>query len=154
MICQKLDTSSTSWVNATKFSVNYDANNNIDNFYLEFWNKSSSAWLGDTASYKSKYNFRYASYSSSIASVNNNSALLQVYPNPANEELKIKISGSKLQNATVILYDMMGKVLNRQEIILPQFQELSMNTANLASGAYIISLVTAQDKLTQLVQIK
>ncbi|MDF7817738.1 M4 family metallopeptidase [Runella sp. MFBS21] len=72
---------------------------------------------------------------------------LEVYPNPAVDEVRIKLP-SKLQAHSLRLIDINGKVLLPQSYQVP-FQETNLNLKHLNTGTYILSIETNEGVLQQ-----
>ncbi|MBS1623420.1 MAG: T9SS type A sorting domain-containing protein [Bacteroidetes bacterium] len=65
---------------------------------------------------------------------------LLVYPNPFNQSLAIRYSiGPYLNNAQLILTDMLGRELYRQSLT-KQSDEIQVSTSNLSGGTIIVSI--------------
>ncbi|NVN95702.1 MAG: T9SS type A sorting domain-containing protein [Bacteroidetes bacterium] len=63
---------------------------------------------------------------------------LNIYPNPATSKLTINLQQlTSLQNTTVSIYDVQGKLLLQQNITQPQTE---LNIAPLAKGIYILKV--------------
>ncbi|RPI15437.1 MAG: T9SS C-terminal target domain-containing protein [Ignavibacteriae bacterium] len=76
--------------------------------------------------------------------------LSQNYPNPFNPETKISYSIPKSCTVSLIVYDLLGRVvmnLVNNEFLKPGNYEVSFNGNNLASGIYFYRIVT--DEFTQ-----
>ena len=72
---------------------------------------------------------------------------LEVYPNPAVDEVRIKLS-AKLQAHSLRLIDINGKVLLPPSSQVP-FQETNLNLKHLNTGTYILSIDTNEGVLQQ-----
>lgn len=71
---------------------------------------------------------------------NSSTNILQLYPNPAKEQLHLKIFFTQKQNttATLMVYDMLGKQIISENINLQQGKaNHSINVSNLPGGNYI-----------------
>jgi lysyl endopeptidase len=70
---------------------------------------------------------------------------LSLYPNPGNEEFKIQ--ASKIKITYVKVYNIQGKVI--QEIDGNNLDILTVNTASLPKGVYLISILTSNGTATK-----
>ena len=71
-------------------------------------------------------------------------------PNPFKDQLRLNIAVPKAQTATLVLTDMFGKTVGRQQVNLQAgVNALALNsTATLPAGTYTLSMTTSQDKTT------
>lgn len=76
-----------------------------------------------------------------------------VYPNPANDQFTIMISGNNIQNTgQLIIYDILGQeVLNRQ---INSKSEININTSEWISGIYLVKVICGKLSGTEKVMIK
>ena len=117
--------------NRTTNPVDIDSSNNII-FHSILWEKQ---------------------YGASIAS-NKLNTNVKVYPNPANEELKVELGASAAQNTTVELVDLKGKVIFKEEV--PSLLEngiLTLNVSSLQNGLYVVRTISGDDIKTTKVNI-
>ena len=103
---------------------------------------------GDTVSLDTNYTFttignkNLQANFSSTQGINNNDSLhnfsIIIQPNPATSKLTINLQQlTSLQNTTVSIYDMQGKLLLQKCITQPQTE---LNIASLAKGIYIVKV--------------
>lgn len=62
---------------------------------------------------------------------------LNIYPNPADDFLKINISNASYKNLEVSIINLQGKVVSYQNI---ENQEIIINTSDLSQGIYIVKV--------------
>ncbi|HXB13693.1 MAG TPA: T9SS type A sorting domain-containing protein [Bacteroidia bacterium] len=63
---------------------------------------------------------------------------LKLYPNPANSQLNILISGSKNSQCNMDVYDMMGRqVMQRKNVEITQGNSISLDVSALSDGTYM-----------------
>ena len=88
------------------------------------------------------------------AGLESESDQLQVYPNPADGQLTLRFSDSyaSLQKASVALTDLQGRVVYRGAV--GQHAVLSISTAGLPQGVYLLRVSQAQGVLTQKVIVQ
>jgi parallel beta-helix repeat protein len=81
----------------------------------------------------------------------NEMTITAVYPNPAKTELNLVISSSKAATVTIMINDMMGKILARSstELAVGENQQY-LDISSLAAGTYIIKVVSANGSETAL----
>jgi hypothetical protein len=85
-----------------------------------------------------------ASVLSNTISIRHNStnAAMQVYPNPAHNELYFTYAVSQATNATIKLYDVTGKLVKQIETSFGAgIQEASIDVRDLAAGVYQVQVV-------------
>jgi hypothetical protein len=88
------------------------------------------------------YTFKY----SNIISVENDIAASQsllIYPNPASNELYIKLSVPGEKEASLVIYDVLGRTIHQQKIDLTQgLDNTYINTSTFPTGTYIINITS------------
>jgi len=68
-------------------------------------------------------------------------ANMSVFPNPASDKATVSFEVENVQNATIVVTDLAGKVVNNVEVsVLSGANKVEINTASLAAGAYNVSL--------------
>ncbi len=65
---------------------------------------------------------------------------VNVYPNPANNEVKINFKGSAVANTTITLTNMLGQVVAEANMGNVASGTANFNTANLATGVYTYTI--------------
>ena len=84
--------------------------------------------------------------------VNSSTNILQLYPNPTQSQLHLKIFFTQPQNemATLTIYDMLGKQILSENIALQQGKaNHTINVSNLPSGNYIAIVQTGGEVMKQ-----
>jgi hypothetical protein len=137
------------WINWEKYTYTYDANGNSltgkheqwvnnnwvmsSNVYINFYYSSNKiVELVNTA----RYEAHFVSFANSITETNIKP--INIYPNPATYNLTINLSQLKnLQNTSVSIYDIQGKLLLQQNI---QQVQTEIDIATFAKGIYIIKV--------------
>ncbi len=98
------------------------------------------------------YTFEYSNIIS-IENGINKTGILVVYPNPASNELYIKLSVPNEKSVTIDIKDILGRVIYKQEIDLTQsINNNYINTTNFASGTYIVS-INAGNSLSENIKV-
>ena len=72
-----------------------------------------------------------------------------VYPNPANDFIKLQVENEKLTNLSYQLFDISGQLLTRKKVIN---NETTISMENLVSATYFLE-VTINDKLVKTFKI-
>jgi hypothetical protein len=86
------------------------------------------------------YSFEYSNIIA-LENGSNKSQTLVVYPNPASNELYVKLSVPGEKEATLIIRDVLGRTVYQQKIDLTQPANNNyINTSNFAAGTYIIAI--------------
>ena len=86
--------------------------------------------------------------STSIASIEESSTSINLFPNPTNDILNIQIKSPSLyRTATCTIVDLMGKVLNTQQLDFysSQIISLSLDELGMVDGMYMLQLSTEED---------
>jgi hypothetical protein len=90
-----------------------------------------------------RYEAHFVSFANGINE--NNSIPIHIYPNPASNKLTINLSQLKnLQNTSVSIYDIQGKLLLQQSITQPQTE---LTITQFAKGVYIVKVNNDKDTL-------
>jgi len=98
------------------------------------------------------YTFEYSNIISIENGINKTGTLV-VYPNPASNELYIKLSVPNEKSVTIDIKDILGRVIYKQEIDLTQsINNNYINTTNFASGTYIVS-INAGNSLSENIKV-
>lgn len=63
---------------------------------------------------------------------------LSVYPNPATDFVVLSVEHSNLQNMTYLLYDLQGKIIEKQKL---NSSQTSISMVELANGVYFIKVL-------------
>lgn len=70
--------------------------------------------------------------------------IVNLYPNPAFNQIKLNVNASKDEVATIIVTDIVGKVLIKQNASIRKGENIiSLNTEKLANGTYTIKLLSS-----------
>jgi hypothetical protein len=67
--------------------------------------------------------------------------ILKVYPNPVQDELRISLTNVYNSILTIEVYDAVGRIQTKELVNASQTTELRLNTSELPSGFYILSLL-------------
>ncbi len=79
-----------------------------------------------------------------INELNKNPETLQIYPNPSSEI--ITINYLKTENASIEIYDAIGKLILKQQVINTSGQTI-INISNYPQGIYIVRLLSKQKQI-------
>jgi len=71
---------------------------------------------------------------------------VQIYPNPANQQIRVDISGNIVEGSTISIYDVAGKQV-QQSALMPLQKSIQLNVEDLANGIYLIEVNTDEDKI-------
>ncbi len=86
------------------------------------------------------------SYSSVVTLKSNklvSPAISAIYPNPVKDRLTITIGSPSAENVSLVISDLSGKILRQRNIALTNGEvSIFENTSNLATGTYLIKLVS------------
>ncbi|HTA61125.1 MAG TPA: zinc-dependent metalloprotease family protein [Bacteroidia bacterium] len=79
-----------------------------------------------------------------------NSVSMQLIPNPANEQVVISLSGlSKTQKSSLTMYDIIGNVVLKDELLAKENQEVNYDIASLSKGVYVVEITNASQKVVK-----
>lgn len=75
---------------------------------------------------------------------------IEIYPNPMNDQLTVKLNQSENEAITISIQDLMGRlILYREYQILDLNHEFKLNTSTLSSGNYILKINTSTNQYVQ-----
>jgi hypothetical protein len=98
------------------------------------------------------YTFEYSNIISIENGINKTGTLV-VYPNPASNELYVKLSVPNETNALIEIRDILGRPVYQQTVDLTQSVNNNyINTTNFAAGTYIIT-ITAGNSLSENIKV-
>lgn len=124
-----LNSSSTAFTNNIKFRFVCDASTNTDLVYID-----AVIIKGFTTS-----NLEEGNEMAALAELSEPSEELNVYPNPANSEININLSGYEGENIDIKIYDLMGRTIY-QKFYPESKSEYKISTAGMQNGFYIIKV--------------
>jgi hypothetical protein len=114
-----------------------------DNNLITFYN-------GDTTEFESPYLDLYYDSTSIISSVINKQNVkesLQIFPNPARNEITLQLNKEWLnKKSTLIIYDTKGAIIFNKVYEKMADENLKLNIESLAAGGYFISFENAENK--------
>jgi hypothetical protein len=79
-----------------------------------------------------------------------NSVSMQLIPNPANEQVTISLNGlSKTQKSSLIMYDIIGNVVLKDELLAKENQDVNYDITNLSKGVYVVEITNASQRVVK-----
>jgi hypothetical protein len=72
-----------------------------------------------------------------------------VYPNPFTNQIEVNFLNEDLRQANVVLTDISGRTVLRQNLEMGLTKEHTLNTQNLPAGVYVLTLSDAQGNVLQ-----
>jgi hypothetical protein len=81
---------------------------------------------------------------------------MSVYPNPASDNATISFAAENNANATVTVYNSAGKTMFTQtnSVAAGVVKNITVNTSNLAPGAYFVSVNEGDNRITKKLMVK
>ncbi|MBD2714242.1 T9SS-dependent M36 family metallopeptidase [Microvirga sp. STR05] len=85
-----------------------------------------------------------------------NEQMLEVYPNPARDQVLVRTQVSSKSAVSVELLTMMGQVVRTMSVPASTMQQagVKLNTAELANGVYVVRLTTSEGTITKKVAVQ
>ncbi|AII52430.1 hypothetical protein N008_10640 [Hymenobacter sp. APR13] len=82
--------------------------------------------------------------------------MLEVYPNPARDQVLVRTQVSSKSAVSVQLLTLMGQVVRTQSVSAATLQQngVQVNTAELANGVYVVRLTTSEGTITKKVSVQ
>lgn len=78
---------------------------------------------------------------------------VQLYPNPANHEIRILIKSNTDQEADVEVFSLLGKSIFKTRYAIKGVQEFTVNSSTWPSGIYVFNLKTRTHQLARQIEI-
>ena len=72
-----------------------------------------------------------------------------VYPNPATTELTIELTTQELENASLFLLDLSGKMVRNQTATVSGTSTTTMDISSLSAGVYVLKITTDKGSITK-----
>jgi len=72
-----------------------------------------------------------------------------VYPNPATTELTIELTTQEIENASMFLLDLSGKIVRNQTTTVSGTSTTTMDISSLSAGVYVLKITTANGSITK-----
>ena len=149
---------------AVAYIVNYKPLNSTSAFITVTTNTNSITVNGLTASTAYTYQVRAICSNGTIAAnlsplsapyIFSTPAALVVYPNPANEILRMSYLINQESAVTIQLRDSFGQVVSSvNEISVEGINEFKINTSGISEGIYFLTIITNSDTNVSKVYIK
>lgn len=76
-------------------------------------------------------------------------SVIAIFPNPARDYTTITHSIPSSQDATLIVYDITGKMIISQSLQTQQSQSIELNTTDWSSGVYLVRIRTDKEQYTK-----
>ncbi|SHL25388.1 T9SS-dependent M36 family metallopeptidase [Hymenobacter psychrotolerans] len=85
-----------------------------------------------------------------------NEQLLEVYPNPAREQVVVRTQVSSKSAVAVEMLTLMGQVVRSTSVSAATLQQagVKLNTAELANGVYVVRITTSEGTITKKVAVQ
>lgn len=135
--------SSVTQTNWTPFTINFSNYVDADSAFIimgAFYpsGPTSSGPKGNSVLYVDNINFD--DFITNVAELNKMIELTEVYPNPANSELNIKLPTKNIQNCNLKMYNMLGSLVYHQDYENANSQIVKMDVSKLFKGFYILEI--------------
>ena len=85
----------------------------------------------------------------SVNNISKNPSLFTVYPNPATTELTIELTTQEIENASMFLLDLSGKIVRNQTTTVSGTSTSTMDISSLSAGVYVLKITTANGSITK-----
>ena len=138
------------WDNVKKYMYAYNGFGQMTSSVGESWNPGVG-WefaSGDPTSY-----YYYASYSAAVKNVVTNNGSVNLYPVPAQNILHVHLNWNEAQSATISMYDMTGREVNKMSVPFGSQFSGAISVNNLADGMYVIRIEGTQGQIVKQVVV-
>ena len=138
------------WDNVKKYMYAYNGFGQMTSSVGESWNPGVG-WefaSGDPTSY-----YYYASYSAAVKNVVTNNGSVNLYPVPAQNILHVDLNWNEAQSATISMYDMTGREVNKMSVPFGSQFSGAISVNNLADGMYVIRIEGTQGQIVKQVVV-
>lgn len=134
-------TSSNGYVNTSKTEWTYNVSNQPLTIVSHTWNVSSGSWMIAANDYQRK--FYYETYiPTSVANLDKTAMHLNLYPNPATDNVNLSMQWDTPQPFTVMIYDIQGRVMQQWQESPTRDYNKQIALSNLVSGTYVVKIVS------------
>ena len=89
-----------------------------------------------------------------IASIDNNLELVNIYPNPAKNNLNLQFVSNSTLPTQIKIYDLSGKLKLTSNVTSDNQKEISINTTSLKKGLYHIRIVYGNQSISKKIVIR
>lgn len=139
---------SSSYVNSTKDSNDYNSYNQPTNYYSYSWLTATSAWGLSFGSSKDRFYYETYEDPTGITTIANN-AEVKLYPCPAADVMTLDLKWENAQQAVLVIYDMNGRQWKQWQTEKTANYHSSVPVANLPAGNYMLSIQGADEVTTK-----
>ncbi len=117
-----------------------------DSAEITIWASQPNSFSKTTALAVDEVNFEDTVQALSIGNEvsTNQQRVVDVYPNPANNTLFVKINIPEPKEYTLTVYDISGRELFRRLYSVSNHPEIELNTAQLSTGAYLLKVTSGE----------
>ncbi len=92
-------------------------------------------------------NFTITAGSIGITEVVSTNMAMQLFPNPANEQVKVSVFGlNRNEKINLVIYDMLGNAITKEALTGKETYELNYNIADYSKGIYFIEVTGTNKK--------
>ena len=107
--------SGTAWVNSLLSSYTFNSSHQMTSVSYLYWDATSGSFNPTAALGDAIYYYYYESYvNTGMAPLNNLTVDVNIFPNPANKILQLRINWDKPEPFDVSVYDMNGRIMSSQ----------------------------------------
>ncbi len=88
------------------------------------------------------------------ARIVNDNSVMNVYPNPAQGQVRVDYQLSEVNEANLMVFDLSGKLILNQAIVAEEnMQTLDLDVSGLNAGVYYVNIVSSKERLTKKLMI-
>jgi hypothetical protein len=142
------DATLNAFVKTTKKIKTYNSYGQCTSLKINSWDTLSNSWT--IKPWDTKQNFYYEEYTTGI-STSPKTEIINIYPNPAKDQLIIKLGSNTGTDSKISLYNNLGvQVLNINQL---QGTEMKINVQDLSSGTYFLHVEVGNSSVVKTVGV-
>lgn len=134
-----------SFVNNTLETRAYNTYGLLESVTTAHWNTTSSYWEYNNSNTQIRYYYEYYS-PTNVNIINAKTAGIQVFPNPAINEVSINLNWQKQQETTISIYDNVGVCVYNTTLPASSPTTKTIDLSAFAAGNYTISAIGSLER--------
>ena len=139
------------WKNSIKYSYSYNSYHQLTNSVGESWN---IAGFYEYANGDPMANYYYQTYApAGINSVVAANGDVNIFPNPAQNTVNIRLNWNEAQASTISIFDMNGRIVRQWSVPSTTQYNTSISVDGFAAGNYVVKISGTQGQIVKQIVI-
>jgi Secretion system C-terminal sorting domain len=144
------DTTKHAWDTASMTTYSYNSYNQYRTITNESW-MPGVGWEYQNGDYLGRY--YYKTFSLGVNNVSNVGGDATIYPVPAQNVMHIDLKWNEAQAATIVIYDVTGKVMNQIQTPVATSYNVGVTASELPSGMYFVKISGANGSIVKQISV-